>query len=216
MTARLLQEGRDMSTDTPQLYLITPPVFDLDIFPALLARVLDAQAVACLRLTLATRDEDTILRSGDAMREIAHARDIPLVITDHLLMVERLGLDGVHLTEPAARIRKLRDEMGADAIIGAYCGQSRHDGLNAGEAGADYVSFGPVGQTALGDGRLAQLDLFEWWSSVIELPVVAEGALTVDVIEALVSMSDFFAIGEEIWSSEDPVEALSALTAPMR
>ncbi len=188
-----------MSPETPQLYLITPPAIDLELFPNILARVLDAHDVACLRLSLATRDEDAILRAGDALRELAHARDIPLVISDHVLMVERLGLDGVHLSEGNLRIRKLREELGADAIIGAYCGTSRHDGLNAGEAGADYVSFGPVGHTALGDGQLVERDVFEWWSEVIELPVVAEGALSRDVVKALAPITDFFAFGEEIW-----------------
>ncbi|TVP96177.1 MAG: thiamine phosphate synthase [Roseinatronobacter sp.] len=205
-----------MSPETPQLYLITPPAIDLELFPNILARVLDAHDVACLRLSLATRDEDAILRAGDALRELAHARDIPLVISDHVLMVERLGLDGVHLSEGNLRIRKLREELGADAIIGAYCGTSRHDGLNAGEAGADYVSFGPVGHTALGDGQLVERDVFEWWSEVIELPVVAEGALSRDVVEALAPITDFFAFGEEIWSTDDPALTLSDLTAPLR
>jgi thiamine-phosphate pyrophosphorylase len=205
-----------MSDDKPQLYLITPPVIDLDLFPTTLARVLEAHDVACLRLSLATRDEDVILRTGDALRDIAHAHDVAMVISDHVLMVERLGLDGVHLSDANARIRKLRDELGADTIIGAFCGTSRHDGMSAGEAGADYVSFGPVGQTALGDGQLVERDVFEWWSEVIELPVVAEGALSVEVVEAFAPITDFFAFGEEIWSAEDPVAALAKLTAPLR
>ena len=139
-----------MAEDRPQLYLVTPPSFDLDSFAPQLARILDAQDVACLRLHMATQDTDAILRAGDALRELAHARDIPLVIADHVLMVERLGLDGVHLTDPGSGIRKLRDTMGADAIIGAHCGNLRHDGMAAGEAGADYIAFGPVGETLFG------------------------------------------------------------------
>ena len=37
-------------TEEPQLYLVTPPAFDLGSFPATLARTLDAHPVACLRL----------------------------------------------------------------------------------------------------------------------------------------------------------------------
>ncbi|MCC1480434.1 thiamine phosphate synthase [Roseibaca sp. Y0-43] len=204
-----------MAEDTPQLYLVTPPSFDLDSFVPQLARILDAQDVACLRLHMATQDEDAILRAGDALRELAHARDIPLVIADHVLMVERLGLDGVHLTDPGTGIRKLRDTMGADAIIGAHCGSSRHDGMAAGEAGADYIAFGPVGDTLLGDGARAERELFEWWSAMIELPVVAEGALTTDLVEALAPVTDFFAIGAEIWGDDDPLARLRALIAPL-
>ena len=205
-----------MPDDQPQIYLITPPTFEIETFPQILARVLDSHPVACLRLALASRDEDTILRSADALREIAHARDIPIVIADHVLMVERLGLDGVHLSDTTKPLRKLRKDMGADAIIGSFCGTSQHDGINAGEAGADYVSFGPVGQTALGDGQVAPHDLFEWWSSMIELPVVAEGALNRDLIAGLAPVADFFALGDEIWAQPDPVAALMELTQPLR
>ncbi len=205
-----------MFDQIPQLYLITPPAFDLDTYPDLLARVLDSASIACLRLTLATRDEDTILRSADALRDIAHARDIPLVISDHVLMVERLGLDGVHLSDTSKPLRKLRDELGADAIIGAFAKASRHDGIAAAEAGADYVSFGPVGHTALGDGTAAPLELFQWWSEMIEVPVVAEGAMTPAIVEALVPLTDFLALGEEVWNAADPVAALRDLTASLR
>ncbi len=205
-----------MPADMPQLYLITPPVIDLAQFPATLSRLLDTVEIACLRLALASPVEDVILRTSDALRDIAHARDIPLVIADHVLMVERLGLDGVHLTAAHARIRKLRDSMGQDAIIGAHCGTMRHDGMTAGEAGADYISFGPVGAQALGDGQTAPRELFEWWSEMIEIPVVAEGALSRDLVESLAPVVDFVALGPEIWGQDDPLAALRDLTAPLR
>ena len=201
-------------TERPQLYLITPPEFDLDVFPDRLAAVLDTTEFACLRLSLATRDEDRILRAGDALREVAHARDVAIVIDRHVLMVERLGLDGVHLADGARSIRKVRKDL-PDAIIGAFCGNSRHDGMTAGELGADYVAFGPVGATALGDGSRAEQDLFAWWSEMIEVPVVAEGALTRDLVEALAPVTDFFALGEEIWTTDDPAATLKALLAPI-
>lgn len=199
--------------DRPQIYLITPPAFDLDVFPDRLAAVLDSTEIACLRLSLATKDEDFVARAADALRERAHARDVPLVIERHVLMVERLGLDGVHLTDGARSLRKTRKDLGADAIIGAFCGVSRHEGLSAGEAGADYVSFGPVGLSPLGDGSHADAELFAWWSEMIEIPVVAEGALTPDLVAALTPITDFFAVGEEIWSAEDPAAALRGLLA---
>lgn len=200
-------------TEQPQIYLITPPEIELGRFPDLLAAVLDAQEVACLRLGLATHDEDRIARAADACREVTHARDVALVIDTHMVLVERLGLDGVHLPDGARSVRKARKALGPDAIVGAYCAQSRHDGISAGEAGADYVAFGPAGVSHLGDGAQAGRDLFEWWSEMIELPVVAEGALDAGVIRDLAPVTDFFGIGAEIWTAEDPAAALRALCA---
>ena len=203
------------TAERPHIYLLTPPEFELSAFPARLDEVLDSHAVACLRLSLATRDEDRIARAADAVREVAHAHDVALVIDSHVGLVERLGLDGVHLTDGARSVRKVRKDLGPDAIVGAFCGASKHDGMNAGEAGADYIAFGPVGQTTLGDGTIADFELFEWWSQMIELPVVAEGALDEETVARLAPVTDFFAIGEEIWREDDAVAALTRLTARM-
>ncbi|MFN4193465.1 MAG: thiamine phosphate synthase [Tabrizicola sp.] len=201
--------------DRPQITLITPPTFDPETFPDRIGRILDGVEIACLRLSLGTRDEDILMRAADAAREAAHARDVAVVIDNHLILAERLGLDGVHLTDGARSVRKARKDLGADAIVGAFCGTSKHDGMTAGEAGADYCSFGPIGQTTLGDGSRAPFDLFDWWSEVIEVPIVAEGALTAELVGRFGPVTDFFAVGEEIWAAEDPLSALKALLAPL-
>jgi len=199
----------------PQLYLITPPDLELATFPDRLAACLDVADISCVRLTLATTDEARIAKAADALREIAHARDVAIVIDSHIQMVERLGLDGVHLKDGSRSIKAARKELGADAIIGTFCGNSAHDGMTAGELGADYVSFGPAGLTSLGNGAIAPFDLFEWWSQMIEVPQVAEGALDVDLIRQLTPYTDFFGIGDEIWAQEDATAALKTLIAAM-
>jgi len=202
-------------SDRPQLYLVTPPAFDPNPFADQLAAVLDAVPVACLRLALATGDADSVARAADRLRALAHDRDVPIVISRHRQLVQPLGLDGVHLEDGPRQVRETRKALGADVIVGAFCGTSQHDGLSAGEAGADYVAFGPVGATPLGDGAMAGHELFAWWSEVIELPVVAEGALTVELVESLAPVTDFFAVGEEIWGTDNPVATLRALLAPL-
>jgi len=203
------------SPEKPQIYLITPPSFELGQFPDQLAKVLDSTDVACLRLDMASRDEDTLSRAADTLREVTHARDVAIVISDHQILAERLGLDGVHLTDSARSVRATRKAMGADAIVGSFCGASNHDGISAAEAGADYVSFGPVGTSGLGDGAIAETELFQWWSEMIEVPMVAEGGLTEDLVRLLTPYTDFFGFGDEIWRDGDPVAALNRLTAAM-
>ena len=153
--AALECEGRIVLLDCGQLFPDDLPGVDavLPDFTWLLARAdrlaacLDATPVACVRLGLATRDEDRISRAADALREVTIARDVALVIDSHARLVTRLGLDGVHLTAGARSVRATRKELGEDAIVGAFCGNSRHDGMTAGELGADYISFGPAGAT---------------------------------------------------------------------
>lgn len=194
----------------PQLYLIVPVGAEPDALSPMLSELLDRFEVGCIRIPGAG-DESKLGRMADTVRDIAHARDIAVVIDDHIQLAQRHGLDGVHLTGGAKQVRYARKELGPDAIVGAFCGASRHDGMNAAEAGADYVSFGPAGTTGLGSGETAPLDLFAWWSEMIEVPVVAEGGLDAELIGKLAPLTDFFAIGPEIWAEKNPAEALSML-----
>ena len=50
---------------------------------------------------------------------------------------------------------------------------------------------------------------------MIEVPIVAEGALTADLVKRFGPVTDFFAVGEEIWGADDPLTALKALLAPL-
>ncbi|WP_298358030.1 thiamine phosphate synthase [uncultured Litoreibacter sp.] len=199
----------------PQIYLITPPEIELSRFPSLLSGIMDEVEIACVRLAMAAADEDEVSRAADVLRETCHARDIPLILDTHVRLVEKLGLDGVHLNDGARTVRFARKELGADVVVGAACGASRHEGMNAGESGADYVALGPTSDTGLGAGELAAIEDFQWWSEMIELPIVAEGGITVETVEQFAPFADFFAIGPEIWKSDTPLDALKALVAPL-
>ncbi|MFV0294256.1 MAG: thiamine phosphate synthase [Paracoccus sp. (in: a-proteobacteria)] len=195
----------------PQLYLITPVGAEPGAFVPILGTFLDRFEIACIRIPGAG-DETRLGQMADMVRDMAHAHDIAVVVDDHIQLAQRHGLDGVHLLTGGARlVRQARKELGPDAIVGAFCGTSRHEGMSAAEAGADYISFGPVGATGLGSGESAPADLFAWWSEMIEVPVVAEGGLDAAMIGKFATITDFFAIGAELWSAEDPVQALAAL-----
>ena len=47
------------------------------------------------------------------------------------------------------------------------------------------------------------------------MPIVAEGGLDAETVRALTPVTDFFAIGQEIWSTEDPLAALTQLRTAM-
>ena len=195
----------------PQIYLITPNTFELSRFNSDLAALLDAFDIACVRLRLATENTDEIGRTADLLRETCHGREVPLVIENHSRLVDPHGLDGVHLTDGARQVRDLRKSLESEAIIGSFCENSRHAGLSAGEAGADYIAFGPVVEHPLFANYPVDTGTLEWWSQMVELPVVAEGGLTLDLAETLAPHADFFALGSEVWDQEEsPAKTLAA------
>jgi len=190
--------------EIPQIYLITPTNADLSFYTEKLAPIIDIFPVACIRLGVSSDDESIISRHADQLRDVAHARDISAVITNHYRLVNSLGLDGVHRFDAAKTIREVREELGTEAIVGSFCGNSKHKGLNAGEAGADYISFGPVDHSALTDDNIAEFETFEWWSEMVEIPVIAEGNINHDLASQLAPVIDFLALGQEIWKNDNP------------
>ena len=84
-----------------------------------------------------------------------------------------------------------RRSLGAERLIGASCGLSRHAAMVAGEAGADYVLFGSLAART-GD---QVVELVAWWSELFVLPCAAAGpALARDGARALAARgADFLA-----------------------
>ena len=194
-----------------KLYIVSPAEFEIEKFSDELKLILDSIEISCFRLALSTQNEDVIAKTADVTRDICHSRDVAIVIKDHFLFVEKHGLDGVHLSDGSRNVWKARKNLVKDSIVGAFCGNSKHDGLTAGEAGADYISFGPLSKTTLKDGTIAQNDLFKWWSTMIEIPVVAEGNLNKKVIYSLENDTDFIAFGDELWNEFNPLNKLNQL-----
>jgi len=201
----------------PRLYLVTPDRLEPEALAESAAALIAAAPVACLRLDLGRAGEEEWVRTANLLLPLCHDAEIPLLIAEHYRLAVSLGLDGVHLADTRVPIRNVRKELGPERIIGAFAGTSSHQGMTAAEAGADYVSFGPVGdQGTLGEAVRAEPPLFQWWAEMIETPVVAEGGVTPDDVAALEATADFFVPDIAIWSDPDPAARLNAYAEALK
>lgn len=194
-------------TNTARLCLTTPPVFDPETFAPILSRLLETGRVASVRIDLADTDEAAWTRAANHLMPVAHAADVPCLLTDRPELIQRLGLDGTHLVARTGELGALRKTLGRDTILGAAAGTSRHLAMSLAEAGADYVSIGPVGEAAT--------ELLEWWSEMIETPSLIEGGVTADTAPALSEVADFLAPDPTLWTAEDPAAVLAALASDL-
>ncbi len=185
----------------PRLYLVTPaaaPDTLLEPGEAMLA----TGEVACLRIDLGDAPEEDWVRAANLLMPPAHAAEVPVVVARHVEFVRRLGLDGVHLAAGSA-LAPVRKTLGRDAIIGADGGTTRHIAMSLAEAGADYVTLGPL--TPETDA------LFEWWAEMIETPSVAEGGVAPEDAARLRDIADFVVPDPSLlWQAHDPAAALMA------
>ena len=204
-----------------RLYLITPPLFDLESFPDLLDKTLAAGDVACLQLRLKQADEtpvadNLILQAAEKLLPIAHKYDVSLLINDRADLALTAGADGVHVGQADTPYAEARQILGQDAIIGVTCHDSRHLAMVAGEEGADYIAGGAVLPTSTKTpSAQAGLDLLTWWQETTELPCVAIGGITTENASTLIKAgADFIAVSGGVWGYEHgPEEAVKAFNA---
>lgn len=79
-----------------------------------------------------------------AQRLVALCSDarVRLIVNDDVALAAECAADGVHLGADDGDIAGARALLGADAVIGATCGNSLERARAAVRAGADYVAFG--------------------------------------------------------------------------
>jgi thiamine-phosphate pyrophosphorylase len=136
--------------------------------------------------------------------EQAQAAGAAALVRDDARLARTLKADGVHLSVDggpdvkggAKGYGEAREIVGRGLIVGVDAGRSRHDAMEAGEAGADYVAFGIPDR--VGDREKAHLrrcELVAWWAEVFEVPVVAFDVVDPAEAAALAAAgADFIAV----------------------
>lgn len=166
---------------------------------------LDAGDVACLQLRLKEVDDDSLCRAIDVLRPEAQRRGVAFLLNDRPDLAQETGCDGVHVGQQDSPYREARAMVGANAIVGVTCHDSRHLAMEAAEAGADYVAFGAFFPTATKDTlHHADLGVLAWWSQLMEVPCVAIGGITVANARPLVEAgADFLAVSGGVWNDPE-------------
>ncbi len=199
-----------------RLYLITPPGFDIQHFPKMLDRVLAVGITACVQLRLKP-DGDAIVGDRDiidhalAIGPVCADHDVPLLINDRPDLVVACHAQGAHIGKSDMDAAKARAMLGKDAMIGVSCGHSRDCAYRAGEAGADYVAFGPcfTSRSKPSDRDHVDHDFFSDWRISSHLPCVAIGGIDPENGGGLLDHgADFLAVIDAIWRyDEGPLAA---------
>lgn len=204
-----------MNQATCQLYLITPPHFDVTAFSVLLQRAFEGGPVAALQLRLKGASDDDIRRAGEALRPICNAANCALIVNDRADLAKAIGADGVHLGQGDGDMRAARTLLGADAQIGITCHNSRHLAMEAGDAGADYVAFGAFYPSITKEPpSMAEPEILQWWSSLMEVPCVAIGGITPQNAPPLIAAgADFLAVSASVWAN--PTQSVADFTQLM-
>ena len=196
-----------------QLYLITPPRFDLDVFARTLREALVEGHVAAFQLRMKDSIDADILAAGKVLQPIVQNAACAFIVNDRPDLAAKLDADGVHIGQSDASYGEARSLLGADKIVGVTCHNSRDLAYNAAEAGADYVAFGAFYPTQTKTAKhWANPEILEIWQETALTPCVAIGGITLDNAAPLIRAgADFLAVSNAVWSHADgPRAAIAA------
>jgi len=164
--------------------------------PARIEALMGVEGLATLILRPAAAIDEAVMK---AMVARAQARNLAALVLDDAELAAKVLADGVHVSwskDVMARFKDTRGRLPRGAVAGADAGRSRHDAMEIGEAGADYVGFGIPGH--VGDRATAaerRLELVAWWAEIFEPPVVAFDVADEDGAAALCKAgADFIAV----------------------
>lgn len=200
-----------------QLYLITPPkISDIEGFATQLKQAVSAASVACLQIRLKDISDTALIQAASVITPICHAHGTIVLINDRPDLVEPCCADGVHIGQDDMDYLSSRTLLGADAIIGVTCHNSRELAFTAANDGADYVAFGAFYETATKVAKFrAEPEILEWWQDTIEIPCVAIGGIVPENAQSLVEAgADFLAVSSGVWNHpQGPAAAVKAFHA---
>lgn len=191
-----------------RLMLVTPPVADAEAISFRLMQAFAGGDVAAVLLRLAEGDERSRIERVKRLAGPVQSNSVALVVEAPAVIATRGGADGVHLTGGPEAVAEARSSLRDERIIGAGGLRARHDAMDVGEAGVDYVMFGEPRPDGSVPPLPAVIERAAWWAEIFETPCVAY-APDADAIAPLVETgAEFVALGPWAFDEGQDIRAL--------
>ena len=150
----------------------------------MVSRVLKA-GVRWIQFREKTKPRRRIYEQSAEIRKLTKDANAILIINDHTDIAQAVDADGVHLGQEDLPIEEARKIVGKDRIIGIST-HNLEQAVNAEEAGADYIGFGPVFHTTTkAAGTPRGISELRTITEKIHIPVVAIGGINLDNVESV-------------------------------
>ncbi|MBN9458841.1 MAG: thiamine phosphate synthase [Bosea sp.] len=191
-----------------RLMLVTPPVDDADAMAFRLMQAMAGGDVAAILIRLAPGDDRSRIERVKRLAGPVQGNNVALIVEDNALVASRGGADGVHLTGGPQAVAEARSSLKSERIIGAGGLKARHDAMDVGEAGVDYVMFGEPRADGSMPPLPAVIERAGWWAEIFETPCVAY-APNAEAIEPLVETgAEFVALGPWAFAEGQDIRTL--------
>lgn len=191
-----------------QIYLISPPKIEIGQFEKDLQAALQTSLIPAFQLRLKDYDQEDLKNIALRLKKICHDNNCLFLLNDYWQLALDIQADGVHLGVDDGSIKTVRQNVDDNFVIGASCYDSKHLAMEAGEQGANYVSFGAFFESKTKKSRgQPTIDIIKWCDEILNIPTCAIGGITdkncADLVKA---KTDFLAVISYVWDNPEGIE----------
>lgn len=193
----------------PFLYLVTDRALAGPRGVAETVRLALDGGVTLVQLREKTLAREPFVEEARRLKDICHARGVPLIVNDDVAVAREVCADGVHLGQSDASVAQAREALGPDAIIGLSV-ESIEQARAAAALDIDYIAASPVFATPTKTDTAAPLGLdgVRAIHRLTDNPLVAIGGINiVNAADVLQAGADGLAVISAIMAAADPRQA---------
>ena len=198
-----------------RLFLITPRIVDAAALAPQLEAALAAGDVASLLIAPDAVSENDLQAIAETLVPIAQKHDVAALVLGNSRVMGRAHADGIHIEGGETALKEAIEALQPKSIVGAGNLRARHEAMEAGEAGADYIFFGLLDLEEGDEAHRKTIDLGAWWADLFEPPCVLLSGRSMASVEACARTgADFVALRAAVWEHpEGPAAAIAEANA---
>ena len=131
-------------------------------------------------------DDDNFFNIASKLNIICRARNVPFIINDRVEIALKLDVDGVHLGQEDMPIKRAKELLGLEKIIGKSA-TTIQQAKEAEEEGVDYVGIGPIFHTLSKEiEKTIGLDIIRQAKQSLKIPFFPIGGINLNNLDSLI------------------------------
>jgi len=171
-----------------------------------LTKILSAGDVASIILHTTEEDENAFQKRAEPLVAAAQALGAAVIVDGNSRIAGRIGADGMQFGQDPQALADAIDKFSPKFMVGTANVKTRHNALVIGELQPDYLMFGKPGGDTRPEPHPKNIDLGNWWSSMVEIPCIVLGGSDLEsVVNVAKCGAEFVAVNAAIFAPETDV-----------
>ncbi|WP_176085264.1 thiamine phosphate synthase [Martelella sp. HB161492] len=194
-----------------RLVLIVPDIADAAEQERLLGDALRGGDVASVIIPQYALGLDEFQQRAEKLVALVQNYDAAAIIAGDSRVAGRARADGLHIEGGADAVAEAVEKFSPKLIVGAGHSGDRHEALEIGEKSPDYILFGRLDGDSRAEAHPKNLELGEWWASMVEIPcIVMGGSEPASAMDVAGTWAEFVGLGRAVFSAPGGPAAMVA------